>query len=211
MSSETSTVQDHAHASCCAPPDALPADYTPPEGEPLFCVFVDACRVPIREAYIYEIPQPPVDTPGMAWVTAAVVERMWGTHHKGHAFEATLAAAKAAFLGAEVERLKTERDALRVVAEAARAFVPVCDEDVWNGEEDSSACGETATHRSRTNGHQIGYLCDAHAESHRLAAVKAASKGHTSAVRLDAPEPIETEPRVRALAEALAKLAKVPT
>jgi hypothetical protein len=42
--------------------------------EQLHCVFLDARGVPTREAYIYEIPQPPFDTPGFAWVTAAVLD-----------------------------------------------------------------------------------------------------------------------------------------
>ncbi len=97
--------------------------------------------------------------------------------------------------------------ALREVAEAARPFVPVCGEDIYSDENGGGRwCGLVATHYDRMNGHEIGYLCDEHAERSREAAKKAASKGHYSALERNAPTPLEIEPRVVALVAALAKV-----
>lgn len=103
--------------------------------------------------------------------------------------------------------LAAEVRALREVAEAARAFVPICEEThVPDGGEEPVACGQRATHIDRLNGYDLGPICTEHAELSLASARKAASKGHTRAVELDAPRDIDPDARVDRLATALAKV-----
>jgi hypothetical protein len=103
--------------------------------------------------------------------------------------------------------LLAELRALRSVAEAARPFVPTCDEDVLSDENGHGlACGKVATHHSRMGGNQIGYLCDEHTASAHAAAKRAASKGWFKAIDGDSPVTFDVDPVVRDLATALAKV-----
>lgn len=131
---------------------------------------------------------------------------------KAAGYEGVGYAIASANLGTLLQRIATleaERDALREVADAARPFVPVCDEDVLSDENGHGlACGKTATHHSRMGGNNIGYLCDEHTELAHAAAVRAASKGWSKAIDLEAPSTFDADPTVRALAAALAKVPK---
>ena len=96
---------------------------------------------------------------------------------------------------------------LAELAAAARAFVPTCEETHTPDEgSEPVTCGKRATHIDRLNGHDLGYLCDEHAELSLASAKKAASKGHTRAVEADAPRALEPDARVNRLAEALAEV-----
>lgn len=103
----------------------------------------------------------------------------------------------------------TFADALREALEAARAFIPTCEETTYDdASERSSSCGKLATHMDRCNGHETSRLCDEHASLARAAAEKAASKGYSRALELDMPRPLEEDHRVTRLHAALAQVAR---
>lgn len=113
-------------------------------------------------------------------------------------------------LEAEVERLRGERDALREVAEAAKDFVPTCDETTYDfASEQSHTCGKFATFMDRFNGFETNRLCTEHAIQSLESAQDAASKGYTRALDLDTPKPLESPAWVTRLHEALEALRKV--
>lgn len=113
-------------------------------------------------------------------------------------------------LEAEVERLRGERDALREVAEAAKDFVPTCDETTYDfASKQSHTCGKFATFMDRFNGFETNRLCTEHAIQSLESAQDAASKGYTRALDLDTPKPLESPAWVTRLHEALEALRKV--
>jgi hypothetical protein len=107
----------------------------------------------------------------------------------------------------DVDTLLAENAKLRAVAEAARAAVPRCQETRFDdASEHSYECGEFATHVDRMNGRDTSFLCAEHAEASLRIATKAASKGYTRAVELDAPRPLSSDQRIDDLRAALAAL-----
>jgi hypothetical protein len=107
---------------------------------------------------------------------------------------------------AREEAMAAELRALRDVAEAAKAFVPTCEETTWIDEATSQECGQPVTHMDRMHGCDTNLLCAKHAAEAFEGAKRAASKGHRSAIELDTPRPLDHDPRVDALRAALAKV-----
>ena len=107
----------------------------------------------------------------------------------------------------DVNTLLAENAKLRAVAEAARVVVPRCQETRFDeASEQSHECGKFATHMDRMNGRDTGFLCAEHAEASLRIATKAASKGHTRAVELDAPRPLSSSQCIADLRTALEAL-----
>ncbi len=94
--------------------------------------------------------------------------------------------------------------ALREVAEAARPFVPPCNESVYYDSGVHNECGKPATHIDRMWGIPSDNVCAEHAARSFEAAKKAASKGNSLALERDTP--VALEPRIVALSAALAKV-----
>jgi hypothetical protein len=99
-----------------------------------------------------------------------------------------------------------ELRALREVAEAARAFLPTCEETTWIDEATSQECGQPVTHMDRMHGCDTNLLCAKHASEAVASAKRAASKGHRSAIELDTPRPLAPDPLGDALRAALARV-----